>query len=101
MKVNRLEPNKDALILDDEEQSILQAFESGEFESVLTDERKAALMSMAQASVKKDKRINIRIAQRDLDAIQRKALQEGMPYQTLIASILHKYASGSSTEQRA
>ncbi|MGE4502091.1 MAG: hypothetical protein AB7D03_04395 [Thiomicrospira sp.] len=89
------------IILDDEEQSLLQAFESGEFESVLTDERKTALMSMAQASVKKDKRINIRIAQRDLDAIQRKALQEGMPYQTLIASILHKYASGSLTEQRA
>lgn len=89
------------MILDDEEQSILQAFESGEIESVLTAQRKAELMSIAQASVKKDKRINIRIAQRDLEAIQRKALQEGMPYQTLIASILHKYASGSLTEQRA
>lgn len=88
------------IILDDEEQSILEAFESDEFESVLTDDRKTELMAIAQASVKKDKRINIRIAQRDLDAIQRKAMQEGMPYQTLIASILHKYASGSLTEQR-
>jgi predicted DNA binding CopG/RHH family protein len=89
------------MILDDEEQSILAAFESGEFESVLSDDRKTELLEVAQASVKKDKRINIRIAQRDLDAIQRKALQEGMPYQTLIASVLHKYASGSLTEQRA
>lgn len=89
------------IILDDEEQSILEAFESDEFESVLTDDRKTALRAIAQASVKKDKRINIRIAQRDLDAIQRKAMQDGMPYQTLIASILHKYASGSLTEQRA
>ncbi|MBE0493655.1 MAG: hypothetical protein IBX48_04870 [Thiomicrospira sp.] len=88
------------IILDDEEQSILEAFESNEFESVLTDDRKTELMAIAQASIKKDKRINIRIAQRDLDAIQRKAMQEGMPYQTLIASILHKYASGSLTEQR-
>lgn len=89
------------MILDDEEQSILEAFESGEFESALSEERKTELLEAAQASVKKDKRINIRIAQRDLDAIQRKALQEGMPYQTLIASVLHKYASGSLTEQRA
>jgi predicted DNA binding CopG/RHH family protein len=89
------------LILDDEEQSILQSFESDEFESVLTAQRKSDLIEIARASVKKDKRINIRIAQRDLDAIQRRALQEGMPYQTLIASILHKYASGSLVDQRA
>jgi len=44
----------------------------------------------------KDKRINIRIAGKDLEEIQKKALEEGIPYQTLISSILHKYASGRS-----
>lgn len=87
--------NQNNVILDEEEQSILQSFEREEYESVLTEERKSELMAAAKASAKKDKRINIRIAQRDLDAIQRKAMREGMPYQTLIASILHKYASGS------
>jgi predicted DNA binding CopG/RHH family protein len=50
---------------------------------------------VAEASAKKDKRINIRISSRDLSAIQRRALEEGVPYQTLVASILHKYVSGS------
>ncbi|GJM41288.1 MAG: hypothetical protein DHS20C20_15700 [Ardenticatenaceae bacterium] len=50
---------------------------------------------MAAQTFKKDKRINIRISGRDLAAIQKRALEEGIPYQTLIASILHKYVSGS------
>ena len=43
---------------------------------------------------RRDRRINIRISTRDLDAIQKRALEEGLPYQTLIASVLHKYATG-------
>jgi predicted DNA binding CopG/RHH family protein len=39
-------------------------------------------------------RVNIRIARRDLEGIQKRALAEGIPYQTLIASVLHKYVSG-------
>ncbi|MCB9152136.1 MAG: hypothetical protein H6645_05175 [Caldilineaceae bacterium] len=81
--------------LDAEEQEILHDFEAGEYESVLTPERREMLALAAQETVKKDKRINIRISARDLDALQRRALEEGMPYQTLIASILHKYVSGS------
>ena len=81
--------------LDQDEQEILEAFEAGEFVSELTSERRAYLAQLAEASAKKDKRINIRISSRDLSAIQRRALEEGVPYQTLVSSILHKYVSGS------
>ena len=81
--------------LDKEEQKILDAYESGEFESVMTDERRKSIEQTAAATFKKDKRINIRLSGRDLSAIKRRALEEGIPYQTLVASILHKYASGS------
>lgn len=80
--------------LDQEEQDILTAFETDEFESILTDERKSFLSQSAEETFKKDKRINIRISSRDLAALQRRALEEGLPYQTLVASILHKYVSG-------
>lgn len=81
--------------LDQVEEDILGTFESGEFESVLSENRKSYLTEAAAETFKKDKRINIRISSRDLSALQRRALEEGMPYQTLVASILHKYASGS------
>jgi len=45
-----------------------------------------------------DRRLNIRISSKDLEAIQRRALAEGLPYQTLIASLLHKYAAGRLIE---
>jgi predicted DNA binding CopG/RHH family protein len=81
--------------LDQEEQELLDAFEADEFESVLTEERKNLLAQSAEATFKKDKRINIRISSRDLAALQRRALEEGLPYQSLVASVLHKYVSGS------
>jgi predicted DNA binding CopG/RHH family protein len=81
--------------LDQEEKELLDAFEAGEFESVLTDERKNLLTQLAEDTFKKDKRINIRISSRDLAALQRRALEEGLPYQSLVASVLHKYVSGS------
>lgn len=84
----------DKIKLDQEEQEILDAFAADEFESVLTDERKEYLAQVAEQTVKKDKRINIRISSKDLSAIQRRALKEGLPYQSLVASILHKYVSG-------
>jgi len=86
------------LKLDQEEQGLLAAFEAGEFESVLTVARKMDLTKTAEATFKKDKRIQVRISARDLAALQRRALQEGMPYQTLVASVLHKYVSGSLQE---
>jgi len=80
--------------LDKEEKEILKDFEAGEYKSVLTPKRKKTLQAIAEATFKKDKRINIRISSRDLESIQRRALEEGIPYQTLVSSILHKYISG-------
>lgn len=81
--------------LDQDEQVLLDAFEAGDYESALTPERKTTLESVASETFKKDKRINIRISQRDLMAIQSRAQREGIPYQTLVSSIIHKYLSGS------
>ena len=80
---------------DREEQEILDAFESGEFKSDLTSARKKFIEKSAAQTFKKDKKINVTISSRDLTAIQKRALEEGMSYQTLVASIIHKYVSGS------
>ncbi len=81
--------------LETEEKEILRDFKAGEFKSILTPERKKQLARAAEETFKKDKRINIRLSSSDLEAIQRRALEEGIPYQTLVSSILHKYVSGS------
>ncbi len=81
--------------LNKEEAQLLKAVEAGKFESVLTEKRRNELVSAAKDTVRKDKRINIRISNRDLKAIQLKAAEEGLPYQTLVSSIIHKYISGS------
>ena len=81
--------------LNNEEKDFVEAFESGELQSVLSANRRRFIEQSAAETSKKDKRINIRISSRDLVAIQRRALREGMPYQTLVSSILHKYISGS------
>lgn len=80
--------------LSKEEKEILKDFEAGEFKSILTPKRKKMLQAAAQETFKKDKRINIRISSRDLESLQRRALEEGLPYQTLVSSVLHKYVSG-------
>jgi len=86
--------------LDPEEKKLLDSFERGEWRSV-ADIETAALhyRQYARESVKKDRRVNIRISTRDLLKIQKKALEEGIPYQTLISSILHKYASERLVEK--
>lgn len=78
-----------------DEQDLLASLEAGEYVSTLTEKRKKELESAAANTFKKDKRINIRISNRDLVAIQSTAFREGIPYQTLVSSILHKYVSGS------
>ena len=83
------------LKLSKEEAQLLEAAEAGELASILTENRKKELVAAAKDTVRKDKRINIRISNRDLRAIQLKAYEEGIPYQTLVSSIMHKYISGS------
>jgi len=80
--------------LSKEEQQILDDFEAGQFKSILTSKRRKMLQATAEETFKKDKRINIRISSRDLESLQRRALEEGIPYQTLVSSVLHKYVSG-------
>ena len=58
----------------------------------------ARMRAAARATAIKDKRVNIRLSSVDLLDIQARALQEGMPYQTLIASVLHKYVTGRLSE---
>lgn len=81
--------------LDQEERDLLDDFDSGNFTSTLTEKRKSEIQASAEGTFKKDKRINIRLSGHDLSAIQRRALEEGIPYQTLVASVLHKYVSGT------
>ncbi len=82
--------------LDKYEKELLNSFEKGEWKSVSNiDERKTELSEYAKYTIKKNKRVNIRISERDLNELQRIAIREGLPYQTLISSILHKYVNGT------
>jgi predicted DNA binding CopG/RHH family protein len=78
-----------------EDQQILADFNAGELRSVGTPEFLHQLHQSATATGAKDQRINIRLSSADLRALRARALQEGIPYQTLISSVLHKYVSGS------
>ncbi len=85
--------------LDREEKTILKSVEKGDWRSVPNvPEEKKRYRRYALATLRKDKRINIRISERDLVLLQQRALDEGLPYQTLISSILHKYVSGRLQE---
>jgi len=86
--------------LDEFEQEILTAFEKGELKSTSPSKAELAkFKAAATATFLKDKRVNIRLSTPDLMDIQARAFEEGMPYQTLIASVLHKYVSGRLIEQ--
>ena len=78
-----------------EEHDLLASVENGEWKSVknLPGEKKR-YSTIARHTLRQDKRINIRVSQRDLEGLQVRALREGIPYQTFIASILHKYVAG-------
>jgi len=85
--------------LDADEKDILDSVERGEWRSAREPKRsKSRYTTYAKATFRKDRRLNIRISTKDLEAIQKRALEEGLPYQTLIASLLHKYASGRLRE---
>ena len=83
--------------LDAEEKALLDSFEKGEWQSVkkLSAEKSRARQA-ASSYLRKGTRINIRISETALQQIKQKAAYEGLPYQTLIASLLHKYAAGHS-----
>jgi predicted DNA binding CopG/RHH family protein len=86
--------------LDKAEKDILASLERGEWKSVknLHEEIKKA-RAYAVATAKKDARMNLRISRRDMIALKSKALEEGIPYQTLVAGIIHKYVEGRLKER--
>jgi predicted DNA binding CopG/RHH family protein len=88
--------------LDKEELEIEKALEKGEYKSVKNLEKeKARFQKLAKAHGNKNKRVNIRMTEWDYEKAQEKALMEGLPYQTLLSSVLHKYLSGQLIERKA
>jgi predicted DNA binding CopG/RHH family protein len=81
------------------EQEILASFERSEWKPVRNQKGEIArLRTAAEATLLKNKRVNIRISSMDLEGLQAKAAEEGVPYQTLMASVLHKFVSGRLVE---
>ncbi len=85
--------------MDKQEKKLLRSYDKGEWKS--SNSKRGAFkkyISYARESLKKDKRINIRVSARDLEGIQKRAVEEGLPYQTFIASIIHKFVTGRLRE---
>jgi predicted DNA binding CopG/RHH family protein len=82
--------------IDQEEKDLMESIEHDEWRPVKNiKQEKEKAMAAARNTLKKDKRINLRLTQKDYHQIQIKAIEEGIPYQTLISSVIHKYLNGS------
>ena len=87
--------------LDSYEKQVLSAYERGKLKSVVTSEASLRrYREYARATLTKNRRVNIRVSSQDISDIQARAVEEGMPYQTLIASVLHKFATGRLVEKK-
>jgi predicted DNA binding CopG/RHH family protein len=82
---------KKTIVPDEYESEILEAFENGKLKPAKTT---TDFQAIARNTMRKNRKINIRISENDLAALQRRAAREGIPYQTLVGSVLHKYVSG-------
>ena len=86
--------------IDKEEQNLIEFLERDNWKSTRNlNGWKTLLSKTATNTLTKDQRMNIRITKNDLDGIKLKAMGEGLPYQTLVASIIHKYVKGKLTEK--
>ena len=86
--------------LEKEEADLLKSVEAGEWKSTKDlDKEINRSQEYARATFRKDRRVNIRISERDLRGLQKRALEEGIPYQTLNSSVLHKYLAGSLVDR--
>ncbi len=87
--------------LDKEEKDILDSYERGEWKSVKNlEEEIEKHRGYARQTLKKDKRVNIRISSMVLEELKTRAVEDGMPYQTLISSILHRFVTGRLIERQ-
>lgn len=92
--------DKQFLPLDEEEKDLIKSIENDEWiKSRDASKQKKLAKEYAEATIRKDKRMNIRISERDLRNLKKRALEEGIPYQTMVSMILHKYLSGRYVEQ--
>ncbi len=81
--------------LDKEEKAILKSIEAGEWKAYKPTEKELKRYAeMAKNTLKKNQRMNIRISKADLSGIKARAAEEGIPYQTLVASLIHNYVTG-------
>ena len=85
--------------IDKDEMELARSLETEEWVSDLTESEKKQYEEYARNSLTKQKRINIRMTERDLKKIQAKAIEEGLPYQSLISMLIHKYNEGKVTVQ--
>ena len=86
--------------LTQEEQKLLNSVERGEWKRIPDfNEETARYRESARAMLRKEKRVNIRMTERDLVRFQKTAVREGLPYQTLLSSVLHKYINGRLVEK--
>ena len=89
------------ITLNEEEKTISESFDRGEWRTVRNPKLEInKLKAYARNTLLKDKRINIRMSSKDLDQVQVIAAQEGVPYQTLISSVIHKFVSGYLIEKK-
>ncbi len=89
------------ILFDEEEKDILESYERGEWRPIKNPKAEMKkLGEYARNTLQKDKRINIRMSSKDLDQVQVIAAQEGITYQTMISSIIHKYVSGYLIEKK-
>ena len=97
--VNTWETTMQKTKLDKEEQDILDSFERGEWKPVANRRQEIARhVAYARNTLAKDRRVNIRISSKDLEELQAIAVEDGVPYQTLMASVLHRFVSGRFME---
>jgi len=94
-----LEAKKMSNNLNKEELEILESYENDEWVSVSTPASIEKYKSMAKSTFKKNKRVNIRMSEMDLELLQERALIKGLPYQTLMSSVLHKFVTGRLTDK--
>jgi len=94
-------PYKDSKMkkVEKSEAEVLKAFEDGEWQPLKdVQKKKTEYARYAKNTAAKNKRINIRLSEKDLANLKAKSLEEGIPYQTLIASIIHNYVHGKFRE---
>ena len=86
--------------LDEEERGILDAYDKGELKlSSPSKKEKEKIQALAEQTFRKDRRVTIRLYDHDLKGVQKKAMEKGMPYQTLISSMIHQYVEGDLIER--